>query len=73
MQQNTHTAADAIIGEGFELLEVIDHKDIKHFIRREIMDNQGWGLLGKMYQGMGLLLFGFILIKAFAPVWRSGN
>lgn len=55
----------------YELIETLDHSQIKPFIKREIIGNQGWGLLAKMYQGMGLLLFGFALIKAFAPFMRS--
>lgn len=54
----------------FEQIEVIEHSNLKHFIRRELTGNQGWGLIAKMYQGMGLLLLGFALIKAFAPFMR---
>lgn len=51
----------------YEKIEELSHNDIKPFLRREIAGNQGWGLTAKMYQGMGLLLVGFALIKAFAP------
>ena len=51
----------------FEQIEVIEHSNFKPFLRREIAGNQGWGLIPKMYQGIGLLLVGFALIKAFAP------
>ncbi len=51
----------------FEQIEVIEHSNLKPFLRREITGNQGWGLLAKMYQGIGFLLVGFALIKAFAP------
>lgn len=54
----------------FEKLESLSHDDIKPFIRRELTGNQGWGLIAKMYQGVGLLLFGFALIKAFAPFMK---
>ncbi len=55
----------------FEQIEVIEHSNLKPFIKRELTDNQGWGLIAKMYQGMGALLFGFTLIKAFAPFMRN--
>jgi len=51
----------------FEQIEVIEHSNLRPFLRREIAGNQGWGLMAKMYQGIGLLLVGFALIKAFAP------
>lgn len=55
------------------MIEVLEHSQMKNFIKRELAGNQGWGLIGKMYQGMGLLLFGFTLIKAFAPFMRNGE
>ncbi|MFV0391563.1 MAG: DUF3267 domain-containing protein [Paludibacteraceae bacterium] len=55
----------------FSLIETLEQREIKPFIRRELAGNQGWGLLGKMYQGAGLLLFGFALIKAFAPFMKT--
>ena len=51
----------------YEITDEISHNDMKPFLRREITGNQGWGLIAKMYQGIGLLLVGFALIKAFAP------
>ena len=54
----------------FEEIDSIQHDDVKPFIKREIIGNQGWGLIAKMYQGMGLLLIGFALIKAFAPFMK---
>ena len=51
----------------YEKIEELSHDDIRPFLRREIAGNQGWGLIAKMYQGIGLLLVGFALIKAFAP------
>ena len=51
----------------FEKIEEISHNDLRPFLRREIAGNQGWELMAKMYQGIGLLLVGFALIKAFAP------
>ena len=55
----------------FEQIEVIEHSNLKPFLRREIIGNQGWGLIAKMYQAMGLLLVGFALVKAFAPYLRT--
>ena len=55
----------------FEQIEVIEHSNLKPFLRREIIGNQGWGLIAKMYQGMGLLLVAFALVKAFAPYLRT--
>lgn len=54
----------------FEQIDVVEHSGIKPFIKRELIGNQGWGLIAKMYQGTGLLLFGFALIKAFAPFMK---
>ena len=51
----------------YEKTDEVEHNDIKPFLHREIAGNQGWGLTAKMYQGIGLLLVGFALIKAFAP------
>ncbi|MHB9056395.1 MAG: DUF3267 domain-containing protein [Paludibacteraceae bacterium] len=60
-----------INNKNFEKIEEISHDDLKPFLRREITGNQGWRLIAKMYQGIGLLLIGFALIKAFAPFMRS--
>ncbi len=54
----------------FELIETLDVSNLKPFLQRELTGNQGFGLIAKMYQGMGLLLFGFALIKAFAHYMR---
>ena len=59
--------SETLINNNFEQIEVIEHSNLKPFLRREIIGNQGWGLIAKMYQGIGLLLVGFALIKAFAP------
>ena len=56
-----------INNNNFEKIEEIAHNNLKPFLRREITGNQGWGLIAKMYQAMGLLLVGFALVKAFAP------
>jgi len=56
-----------INNKNFEKIEEISHNDLKPFLRREITGNQGWGLMAKIYQGIGFLLVGFALIKAFAP------
>lgn len=61
---------EIINNPSYELIETLDHSQIKPFIKREIIGNLGWGLLAKMYQGIGLLLFGFALIKAFAPFMK---
>lgn len=65
------TPEDLINKPDFELIEDLNHQQIKPFIKRELSGNQGWGLIAKMYQGAGLLLFGFGLIKAFAPYMRN--
>ena len=62
--------SDIINNPDFEQIEVIEHANLKPFVRRELTGNQGWGLIAKMYQGVGLLLFGFALIKAFAPFMK---
>lgn len=51
----------------YEKIEELNHDELKTVLHREIAGNQGWGLIAKMYQGIGLLLIGFALIKAFAP------
>ena len=56
-----------INNNNLEKIEEIAHNNLKPFLRREITGNQGWGLIAKMYQAMGLLLVGFALVKAFAP------
>lgn len=55
----------------YEITDEISHNDMKPFLRREITGNQGWGLIAKMYQAMGLLLVAFALVKAFAPYIRT--
>ena len=58
--------SEFITDPGYEKIEELEHSNLKPFLRREIAGNQGWGMIAKMYQGMGLLLIGFALIKAFA-------
>ena len=60
-----------INNNNFEKIEEIAHNNLKPFLRREITGNQGWGLIAKMYQAMGLLLVAFALVKAFAPYIRT--
>lgn len=55
----------------YEKIAEVEHNNLKSFISNEIIGNKGWGLIAKMYQGIGLLLIGFALIKAFAPFMKS--
>jgi len=59
--------SEIINNPGYEKTDEIEIKNIYPFVRHEMAGNQGWGLIVKMYQGIGLLLVGFALIKAFAP------
>jgi len=51
----------------FEKLDEVEHKDVKNFIRREMTGNQGWALIAKIYQILGLFLVAFAFVKALAP------
>lgn len=55
----------------FEKLDEVEHKDVKNFIRREMTGNQGWSLIAKIYQILGLFLVAFAFVKAFAPFLRQ--
>ncbi len=49
----------------YEQLDVLIHTDVKKFVLRELHNNKRWLSIAKMYQGASLLLFGFLLLKAF--------
>ena len=65
------TYTDLTNSAEYEEITELSHDDVKKFIVREASGNNGWALIAKMYQGAGLLLFGFLLMKAFIPFMRS--
>lgn len=54
----------------FEKIEELKHDDIKQLILREMNGNQGYGLIIKMYQVLGLIALMLGMVKAFAPFYK---
>lgn len=67
------TSKELAESTAYELVDELSHDDIKNFVLRELQHHNIWSTTAKMYQGAALLLFGFLLFKAFVAYTHSGS